>query len=94
MSWVLKAVLLVLAVAGGFILRLIGLMLKERWFPRRCPRCRWRTLKDVGGARATRVDEQGRRYPDAWTDYKCGQCHALLRLHVGGGWEQVPRVER
>ena len=94
MSWLVNAVLIVLTVVAAYFLFGLGLLLKERWLPRRCPRCRWRTLKDVGGARATKVDEQGRRYPDAWTDYKCGQCHALMRLHVGGGWEEIPPVER
>lgn len=94
MSWVVKALLVILAAVAAFFLFGLALQLKDTWFPRRCPRCRWRALKDVGGARATMVDEQGRRFPDAWTDYKCGQCHAVLRLHVGGRWEEVPPVER
>jgi hypothetical protein len=93
-TWWLKALLAIAAIVAAYFLFGLGLMLKERWFPRRCPRCRWRTLEDVGGARATKVDDQGRRYPDAWTDYKCSQCHALLRLHVGGGWEEIPPIER
>lgn len=94
MSLLLKVVLAVLAIVVAYFLFGFGLMLKARWLPRRCPRCRWRTLREVGGARATIVDEKGHRYPDAWTDFKCGQCHALLRHHVGGGWEEVPPVER
>lgn len=94
MAWPTKAILIVLAAVAAYFLFGLGLLLKARWIPRRCPRCRWRALEDVGGARATKVDEQGRRYPDAWIDYKCGQCHALLRLHVNGNWEEVPPVER
>jgi DNA-directed RNA polymerase subunit RPC12/RpoP len=93
-TWWLKALLTIVALGAALFLFGLGLMLKERRLPRRCPRCRWRALKNVGGARATKVDAQGRRYPAAWTDYKCGQCHAFLRLHVGGGWEQVSTVER
>ena len=94
MAWPTKAMLIVLSAVVAYFLLAVGLMLKERWFPRRCPRCRWRTLKYLGGVRATMVDEQGRRYPDMWNDYKCGQCHALLRLHDNGIWEEVPPVER
>jgi hypothetical protein len=90
-----KALLVVAVSVGAFVLFGVALLIKARWFPRRCPRCRWRTLKDVGGMiRATKIDAEGRHYPAAWTDFKCGQCHGLFREHVGGRWEDVPPVER
>ena len=71
----------------------LPVMFVRRLFPRRCPKCCRRGLRNRGGMRASCVDTVGRRYPDFYTYYSCDHCGARLRIHRVGRTEEPSEEE-
>jgi hypothetical protein len=55
-----------------------------RFLRKKCPRCPAGRLRHINGVVATRVDEQGKRFPDSWNYYGCDRCEARLKLSACG----------
>jgi hypothetical protein len=53
-------------------------------FRKRCPRCGERAVRMRNWIRATCVDEQGKRYPDAWAYCCCDACGDRTKRFMDG----------
>jgi uncharacterized protein with PIN domain len=47
-----------------------------------CPRCRQQELLKVDSGRST-TEIDGRRTGEYWSDYRCGNCGAIVRWRAG-----------
>ena len=62
----------------------IGFFTDRRDSRKRCPRCSDGRLETRNSILATCVDENGRRYPDAWKYCECDRCDARLKIFLNG----------
>lgn len=62
-------------------------------FSEKCPQCSLGRLEWVDFIRATCVDDQGKRYPDSWTYFKCDRCEAKLKIFSNGKIEDCGNEE-